>query len=534
MKIKRFLNSLFYTGAIFLILSIAYSEEPLKKGYDFLKTEEYLKAKEFFLKFTENPEVADQALLGLAKAEYFLGNYYEATIPLKRLLRDFKNSPHVNEANLYMGLSYLKTGRLRDAENYFKKVEPPFSKQAMIGSGWIALQKGDLKKVETVLNSLEKKDFNEPEIALLKIKYLALTGKPEEALKEFNKNLKLRKTACDLDKADILIKAGKFSEAENILKKFIEKTKKLSDKLRAKKMLFDLYITQNNRQEAIKIGKEIYFHIPTDEIRLTLYSIYMNQKNYNEALRMLFVLRDKELKNKKIEEFIKSSICGNPERAASYIMKIYPFLPSDSSILLESASFLISRGNLSEAKNLLRKVMTGPRRAEAVIPYSKLLIKEGKYKEAKKLIEPLKEKNEFAKGLYVWILYKEGNKDTALTYLRKLSKSIKDPDILNVAGDIEYSAGNGKKAINYWLKASSLGDADATVKTADYFYLSKRIKEAITYYKKAIDMGINDKNSLLWAYYQYGKLANDRTYLEKVASSEGELSQAARAILGKP
>jgi len=48
----------------------------------------------------------------------------------------------------------------------------------------------------------------------LKIKYLVLTGKPEEALKEFNKNLKLKKSKYDLDKAEVLIKAGKFPEAE--------------------------------------------------------------------------------------------------------------------------------------------------------------------------------------------------------------------------------------------------------------------------------------------------------------------------------
>ncbi len=64
-----------------------------------------------------------------------------------------------------------------------------------------------------------KKDFNEPETALLRIKYLAAIGKTEEALKEFNKNVKLKQTIYELDRADILIKAKKFSEAENVLKK---------------------------------------------------------------------------------------------------------------------------------------------------------------------------------------------------------------------------------------------------------------------------------------------------------------------------
>jgi len=519
--------------ASILIFSIAYAEDTLKKGEDFLKIEDYINAREFFKRYTEDPKLADKALLGLAKAEYFLGNYYEATIPLKRLLRDFKNSSAINEANLYMGLSYLKAGRFREAEDYLKKVESPFDKKAMIGYGWLALHKGDLKSVEAVLHKLDKKDFNEPDTALLRIKYLAMTGKAEEALKEFNKNLKLRKTLYDIDKADILIRANKFADAETLLKKFIERSKKLSDTIKAKKMLFEMYLAQNKTSEALKVGKEIYFYIPTDDVRLKLYSIYMNSNSYDEALRMLFVLRDKELKNKKIEEFIKAVMHENPEKATAYIVKIYPFLPSDSLLLLQSAQFLISHGKYNEAKNLLRKIQTGPRKAEAVLPYSKILINEGKYNEAKKLLEPLKDKNDMAKALYAQILDKEGDKLTALSYLRKISKSIKDPDILTSIGNLEYSNGDRKKAIHYWIEASKSGNAEATLKAADYFYLLKKTKEAIQYYKRAIDIGIKDNDSLMWAYYQYGKLANDKTYLEKVANSKGELAEAAKALLEK-
>ncbi|WP_353683630.1 tetratricopeptide repeat protein [Thermodesulfovibrio sp. 3907-1M] len=516
---------------IILFFSIAWANDALKKGEDFLKTENYLQAKEFFQKFTEDPKLADRALLGLAKAEYFLGNYYEATIPLKRLLRDFKNSSTLNEANLYMGLTYLKIGRLRDAEYYLEKVQQPLEKQAMIGKGWIAFYKGDLRTLQAVLQRLDRKDFNDPETDLLRIKYLAMTGKADEALKEFNKNLKLRKTLYDLDRADVLIRATKFKEAEDVLKKFIEKSNKQYDTIKAKKMLFEMYLTQGKTEEALKIGKEIYFYIPTDDVRLKIYSIYMNSKNYDEALRMLFLFRDKELKNKKIEEFLKTIMHKSPEKAANYIVKIYPFLPADSSLLIQSAQFLISQGRYNEAKNLLRKVQTGTRRAEAVIPYSQILIKEGKYKEAKKFLEPLKEKNPQATALYAQILAQEGDKLTALSYLRRVSKSIKDPEILTLLGDLEYSNGDRKKAIHYWLEASKLGNAEAALKAADYFYLSKKIKEAIQYYKKAIDAGIKDNNSLMWAYYQYGKLAHDKTYLEKVAASKGELSEAARALL---
>lgn len=137
----------------------------------------------------------------------------------------------------------------------------------------------------------------------MRIKYLAAIGKTEEALKEFNKNVKLKQTIYELDRADILIKAKKFSEAENVLKKYIEKSKKLYDTVKAKRMLFDIYLEQGKTQEALKIGKEIYFYIPNDDVKLKIYSIYMNIKDYDEALKMLFVFRDRKLKNEKIEDF---------------------------------------------------------------------------------------------------------------------------------------------------------------------------------------------------------------------------------------
>jgi hypothetical protein len=44
-------------------------------------------------------------LIGISKSEYNLGNYPETTLYLRRLLRDFKDSPFINEGNLYMGLA---------------------------------------------------------------------------------------------------------------------------------------------------------------------------------------------------------------------------------------------------------------------------------------------------------------------------------------------------------------------------------------------------------------------------------------------
>lgn len=522
--------------SIFLILlfNITYADDALKKAEDALKRQDFINAKEVFQKYTEDLKLSDRALIGLAKAEYFLGNYYEATTPLRRLLREFKDSPYINEANLYMGLSYLKIGRFSEAEYYLKKVEPLLQKQAIAGIGWIALNKGDLKLLEEILTKFDQKDFNEPDTALLRIKYLSLTGKTEQALVEFNKNPKLKKNPhYDIDRAEVLMKAMRLSDAEVLLKKIIERSKNQRDILKAKKLLFEVYLTQQRTEEALKIGKEIYFYTPNDEIRLKIYSIYMNEKNYNEALKTLFVLRNKEVKEKKTEEFIKTVIGESPEKAVSYILKAYPFLPEDSLVLLDSARFLISKGRYNEAKILLRKAQTGLRRTEAVTAYCKILINEGKYAEAKKILEPMKDKNDMAKALYAQILYKKGDTALALSYLRRISK-LNDPDILNLAGDIEFSDGDRKKAIQFWISASKLGSAEGALKSADYFYLIKNTKQATEYYKTAMQLGLKDEKTLMWAYYQYGKLTNDKAYLEKVANSNTELSEAAKALLEKP
>lgn len=504
----------------------------LTEAEEYLKTGQYLKAKGIFSKYTEDPKVADRALLGVAKSDYFLGNYYEATLSLSRLLRDFPNSPYTNEANLYMGLSLLKIKRFQLAESYLKKVHSPLEKKAKIGLGWIAFNDGNLKQVERILSEFEKNDFNEPELALLRVKYLAYTGKADEAVKEFEKNYKLKKTDYYLDKAEILMKAKKYNEAEAILKKIIAISKSNFETTAAKKLLFDLYFEQN-RPEALQIGKEIYFIVASDEIKLKLFTLYFNQKNYEEALKILLSLRDKKTKEKMIEDFLKTLMKNSPETATHYIVKSYPFISAESALLVECSQFLISQGKLNEAKVLLRKIQSGARRAEATIPYVRILISENKYNEAKRLLEPIKEKTPLATGLYGIILYKEGRYEEALNYLKRASKSIKDGEILRLLGDLEYAYGDKSKSIQYWIEASKLSDVLATVKAADYFYLNKKTKEAIEFYKKALNQDIKDQDTLLWVYYQYGKLTKDKTYLEKVANSKGELSEAAKAILDK-
>ncbi len=531
-EIKKIMFFLIFLCLWFPLSSLA--EDILKEGEKFIKSGEYLKCRDYYKKFMEYPNIADGALLNTGKCEYFLNNYPEATLYLRRLLRDFKDSPYVNEGSLYLGLSYLKMGKIKDAEYYLKKVTPPFEKEAQIGLGWISYEKGDMKAVESLLNRLNYVDFKENiDAHLLKIKYLASTGKLEEALKEFEKNPKLKGKNFLIERAELLIRAKKFQEAEKILSKIIAQDDKLLNKIKAKNMLFDLHLQQGKVEEAIKIGKEIYLYVPTDEFKIKLLSAYLTQKNYDEALKLLVTFRDPQIKMKKMEETIKILESENPQKAAEYIVKLYPFFSSDASVLIYYGEFLINQGKIIEAKNVLKKVLSGPRKGEALIPYAKILIFEGKLSEAKKMLEGIKEKKPQAAGLYAQILYKEGDLKNALNYMRKAIKNIDDPQMILIAGDLEYSVGDKKAALRLWTKSGELGNAEALLKVADFYYLSKKIEEASKFYKKAIELGNLHNKSLLWAYYQYGKINKDKSYLEKVANSGGELAKAAQELLEK-
>ena len=160
-------------------------------------------------------------------------------------------------------------------------------------------------------------------------------------------------------------------------------------------------------------------------------------------------------------------------------------------------------------------------------------MEEGKLKEAKNILESIKDKKPSALAIYAQILQKEGDERNALLYMRKSAKFLQDPNMLLTAGNLEYSVGDKRNALNLWMKSANLGNAEAALKVADFYYLSKKIKEASHYYKKAIEIGTLDNNSLMWAYYQFGKINKDKSYLEKVANSEGELSKVAKELLDR-
>lgn len=515
---------------LIFIPSNSIAQDILKEGEFLLKEGQYLKARDFFKKYIEVQNVADQALLGIGKSEYFLENYPEAILYLRRLLRDFKDSPHVNEANLFLGMSYLKQGKVKDAEFYLKKVSPPLEQKARIGLGWIHLQKGDLKVVESIVNQIDNKELKmNPDAALLRVKYLAQTGKPEQALKEFEKNPKLRR--FEIERAEILYRANKLNEAERLLRKIVLESKKLMDTIQAKNLLFEVYLSQGKTDEAMKVAKDILLYMPNDNFKTKVYSIYNSQQNYDEAFKILLTLRDRKVKLKKMEEFVNDLIKNKPDRASEFIIKTYPFLSNDSIYLIEWSNFLIKEGKLAEAKNLLRKAQSGPRKSETTLPFAQILVKEGKINEAKKLLESLKDKNSLAVSLYGQILLKEGDRVGALNHFRKVAEKITEPDLLESIGDLEYSIGDRKRAIKYWIDAASRGRASSALKAADYFYLNNNLQISSEYYKKAIELNLQDNESLMWAYYQYGKITKNKSYLEKVANSEGKLSQAAKELL---
>ncbi|MDZ7260701.1 MAG: tetratricopeptide repeat protein [candidate division KSB1 bacterium] len=71
------------------------------------------------------------------------------------------------------------------------------------------------------------------------------------------------------------------------------------------------------------------------------------------------------------------------EKTLTSFLAQYPGSPLTDRVYYWLAEAEYKQGKLNEAKNILRKVQTGPRKAEALIPLASILIKEGKYQEAK-------------------------------------------------------------------------------------------------------------------------------------------------------
>jgi tetratricopeptide (TPR) repeat protein len=545
MKMRiSFLLSALFAAALMCAVAFASPGEPaaedkLKKADEYIKAKKYSQAKEIYREIfllEKKGLSAEKALFGIGKADYYLKNYYEARQNLKRSMFVPLSQEYAGEANYLLGSISLYMKNFKEAELYFEKASGPFKENAKIGMAEIALKLGDIPKAESRLAEVDKGLLaKDPHAIYVAAMINSRKGKNREAVSLINKLQEAALKDLDIrtDKAQIYFYAYNFREAEKILKNIISKPLSKIETVKAKTMLSQIYEIEGKSDDALKLWQELMPYEPGDELKLRIIAAYEKKGDSEGALRTLSYLKDKRRRAADIEKKLKSVITAGDPKTLEYLTRYAAYVEPDSPFVAEISRYMITNGRTADGMALLRrsaKIVKG----EAALYLSELLVKEGKYAEAKKNLEVLVLDSRYigrASPLLADMLEKEGNYERVIAILLKAAKVSKDFRVAAKLGDLYYKTGDRKNALKYYVMASDNKDGGSSLKAGDFFYIEGNYAKAKLYYKRALDYGIKDAESLQWAQYQYGKLAKDREYLKKAAGGGGAIADAAESLL---
>lgn len=518
-------------------------EDRLKTADGYIKTRNYLKAKEIYRDiFLSAPKgaLSEKALFGMGKSDYYLRNYYEARQNLKRFVSLSQIPEYRDEAYLLLGYISLNLQRIKEAEQYFEMVGATMKERADIGKAEVALKTGNIAKAESFLAGISKRVLEtDPRVLYLRAMIYSSKGMHKEAVSTINKIMDtiLKEQDIRVEKAQILFNARKLKEAEKLCI-FIMADKPVSniERLKAKKILMDIYETEGKLDDALKLGIELSFYEPGDEFKLRIVSLYDRKGDINNAMKYISYLKNAKLRSAEIERRLKDIINLKDPNTIEYVKKFSPYLDPDSPFILNASRYLIANGKKFEGILLLRKALKGRLKGDASLYMADLLITEGKYSEAEKILAPLTLDSRYlyrASYMIADIMERQGKYALAIEYLMRIVKTATDYRIAAKLGDLYLRTGDRQNSMKYYIIAADRGDGLSSVKAGDCLYISGNYAKAKVYYKKALDFKVKDQKSLQWAQYQYGKLANNRDYLKKAATGGGEVAEAAAIILGE-
>jgi tetratricopeptide (TPR) repeat protein len=252
-------------------------------------------------------------------------------------------------------------------------------------------------------------------------------------------------------------------------------------------------------------------------------------------VKYLSYLSNKKYRSAEIEKRLKSMIASKDPRVVEYMQKFSLYLDADAPFIVDASRYLIANGKKIEGKQLLMKALKGAVSGEASLYIAELLIQEGKYVEAEKVLKPLTIDTRYlyrASYMVADIMERQRKYAAAIEYLLRIVKTATDYRIAAKLGDLYYKTKDRQNAVKYYIMASNKGDGLSSVKAADCLYVSGDYTKAKTYYKRALDFNIKDPKSLQWVQYQYGKLTKSNDYLKKAVTGGGEIAEAAATILG--
>ncbi len=501
-----------------------------------MTAKQYLQARDLyrqvFVASREGPDAA-RALLGIAKADYHLKNYYESDINLKRFFKSFKNTARADEAHLIWGLDLMNIHKYKEAEEQLDLVKGEFQEKAIIAKAELAFIQGEADKAEKLLAKVDRKAYeSDNRVLYIRAMILSSQGKHEQAIQTINKiqDQALKAENIAVSKAIIYYNARKYIDAKDMLTAIINAPSSRLEAIQAKRTLFQIYDAENNQDAALKLAIDILSYDPTDDLRLKAVSLFEKKGDPDSAFRYLTYLKNKKILSDELEKRLKKLQDEKNPKADEYLLKYFIYLSIDNPYVIEAAKYMDEKGHNEQARRLLQKAARGRNGAEASMVLARMLMKEKKFSEAKRLLTPITTDANYsgqASLLLYEILEKEGNVSAAAEYRARAIRVLEVQKDYSSVGDLYVRSGNNTEALKNYMRAANKGDAISMLKAADLYYLSGKHDTAKVYYKKAIDSGIKDPKSLQWADYQYGKLAKSDEYLKKAEDGGGAVSEAA-------
>jgi len=396
------------------------------------------------------------------------GDYAAAQLELKTAKQGNKST---GETYYYLALLDEKVRNYHAMQDNLQKTLKlePDHRQAHLKLGKLKLLMGEVDKAQAHINILLTKNPQDIEALILKASILLREKKQDDALAIINSILETSPTQVDALtlKAMVLMQQDQKMAALALINKAIA-----IDEKNVSLHLFKIQIhaKQNAVDKVINDYLTLIELFPeNDAYQVTLAKVYSKSGKFDQAealLRDLVVKKPNDIKAKiLVLEFLSAT---DNEQVAGQITEFSNQLKNQPKQLFELSQWLLAKGNVVRAKELLNKIITLDKNSEidikANILLAKLAFDAGDYAQVKKIsVDILAESPDQvdAKLLEARLLLVKEKYAQAHAYLDKLMWSHpKSDEALVLLAQVYLVEGDRQKAENKFKEALKINPAN--------------------------------------------------------------------------